>query len=151
MRTPIATSLGACTRAASALVISFALDCGGSEVTESRSTPPTPEQGTLTINLATPNADDGIMLLTVTGPSVLGIAPAPGLELLETQSTAGSPNTSTVLVRGKLMTGAIAQLTVRGRDLGATYTASVQSIAAGATGGYARRQDLSGYRVTIRP
>ena len=103
------------------------------------------------IELATPNADDGAILFSVTGPSVLGVTPGPGVEMLETRATSNGATTSTILLRGNLTSGALGQLSVRGLDIGGTYTVQILQAAARASGGYAQRTDLSGYRVTILP
>ena len=151
MRTRPIPMVGSIPRFVSAVLVAGALGCGGSDVRESPLTPQqTPEQGTLTVNLATPNADDGIMLFTVTGPSILGVTAPAGLEILEAETTPGSPTTSKILLRGNIASGGVARVTIRGSDLGASYTARVQDAAAGASGGYRHRTDLSGYRLTLQ-
>jgi hypothetical protein len=108
-------------------------------------------QGVLTMALTTPNPDDGAILFTVTGPSVLGVTPGQGVEMMEARATSNGTTTSTILLRGSLGNGAVGQLAVRGLDLGGTYTVQFLQAAARASGGYVQRTDLSAYRLTIRP
>ena len=120
--------------------------CGGGE-TPSETRNPTPAEVTLTLTLTTPNAGDGGMLFTVSGPSILGVTVRSGLEMTERTTTDNGVATSTVLVRGDLTSGPIGSITVRGADAGAAYTTNVQQVAAGVSGGYAQRADLTTYRV----
>jgi hypothetical protein len=137
--------------------VAWSGDCTGAtcQLTVSRDVIASPRfvvtQGARTMELSTPNADDGAILFTVTGPSVLGVTPETGVEMLETRATSNGATTSTILVRGTLANGAVGQLAVRGLDLGGTYTVQILQVAARASGGYAQRTDLSGYRVTVRP
>ena len=96
----------------------------------------------------TPNAGDGGILFTVSGPSILGVAARSGLEMTQRTTTDNGLTTSTVLVRGGLTRGPIGSITVRGADARAAYTTQVQQVAAGASGGYAQRVDLTAYRLT---
>ena len=120
--------------------------CGGGE-TPSETPNPTPAEATLTLTLTTPNAGDGGILFTVTGPSILGVTTRPGLELTERTTTDNGLTTSTVLVRGALTSGPIASIRVRGADARAEYATEVQQVAAGASGGYAQRANLTAYRL----
>ena len=125
--------------------------CGGGESAALTPTPP-PAEATLTLMLMTPNAGDEAMLFTVAGPSILGVTPRAGLEMTETgSSTENGQSTRTILVRGDLTSGPIGSFTVRGVDAGGAYTTDVRQVAAGASGGYALRADLSTYRLTARP
>jgi hypothetical protein len=123
--------------------------CGGREAASLTPTQ-SPVEATLTINLATPNAGDGAILFTVAGPSILRVTARPGLEMTETTTTENGRTTSTVLVRGDLASGPIGSLTVRGADAGAEYTTEVRQVAAGASGGYALRSDLTAYRLATQ-
>jgi Divergent InlB B-repeat domain len=107
-------------------------------------------QGELTVELTTPNADDGAILFVVSGPSVLAVTPAVGVEMLENRTTANGTTTSTILLRGNLASGAVGKVAVRGLDLDGAYTAQMVQAAARASGGYSQRTDLSAYRVTLR-
>lgn len=152
MRIPNTIRLGTSLVAMIALMASVGTvaGCGGREAAS-----PTPTQSpadvSLTITLMTPNAGDGAMLFTVTGPSILGVTARPGLEMTESSSsTVNGQTTSTILVRGDLTSGPIGSLTVRGADAGAAYTMEVRQVAAGASGGYALRADLTAYRLAMR-
>jgi hypothetical protein len=104
----------------------------------------------LNLSLATPNADDGAMVFTISGPSINGITPATGVELVESRVTANGTTTSTVLARGTLATGVIGTISVRGLNADGPYTTHVREVAARASGNYAQRTDLSQYRVTVQ-
>ena len=149
MRIPSTIRLGT---SLMAIVASMATvtGCGGGEGA-SLPPSPTPADATLTLMLMTPNAGDEAMLFTVAGPSILGVTARSGLEMTETgTSTANGQTTRTMLVRGDLTSGPIGSLTVRGVDAGGAYTTEVRQVAAGASGGYALRADLSAYRLTTR-
>ena len=121
--------------------------CGGSE-SPSETRNPTPAEATLTLTLTTPNAGDGGILFTVSGPSILGVTARSGLEMTQRTTTDNGLTTSTVLVRGDLTSGPIGSITVRGADARAAYTTQVQQVAAGASGVYAQRTDVAAYRLT---
>jgi hypothetical protein len=121
--------------------------CGGGEAL-SEAPNPTPTEATLTLTLTTPNAGDGGILFTVSGPSILGVTARSGLEMTQRTTTDNGLTTSTVLVRGDLTSGPIGSITVRGVDSRAAYTTQVQQVAAGASAGYAQRADLTAYRLT---
>ena len=124
--------------------------CGGREASSLTPTQSAAE-ATLSINLTTPNAGDGAILFTVTGPSILGVAARQGLEMTETGSTTeNGRTTSTIVVRGDLTSGPIGSLTVRGADAGAAYTTELRQVAAGASGGYALRADLAAYKLATQ-
>jgi len=120
--------------------------CGGGE-SPSETKNPTPAEVTLALTLTTPNAGDGGLLFTVTGPSILAVTVRSGLEMTQRTTTDNGLTTSTVLVRGDLTTGPIGSITIRGADARAAYTTNVQQVAAGTSGGYAQRADLTEYRV----
>jgi len=125
--------------------------CGGGEGASVTPSPTPAAEATLTITLMTPNAGDGAILFTVAGPSILGLTARSGLEMTESSSsTENGQTTRTILVRGDLTSGPIGSLTVRGADAGGAYTTEVRQVAAGASGGYALRADLSAYRLTTR-
>ena len=145
MRIPHTIRLGTALAAIGSMAAVVA--CGGGE-TPSETRNPTPAEVTLTLTLTTPNAGDGGMLFTVSGPSILGVTVRSGLEMTERTTTDNGVATSTVLVRGDLTSGPIGSITVRGVDSRAAYTTQVQQVAAGASAGYAQRADLTAYRLT---
>jgi hypothetical protein len=67
--------------------------------------------------------------------------------MTERTTTENGLATSTILVRGDLVSGPIGSITVRGADARVAYTTEVQQVAAGASGGYAQRTDLMAYRL----
>ena len=132
-------------------------DCTGSAactVTLTRDATASPQfaanRATLSMTLTTPNADDGGVVFTVSGPSILSVTPAVGVDLLETRTTSGGTTTSTILARGTLANGALGTLSVRGVNVDSPYTVEVKEAAARASGGYVQRTSLSGYRVHIQ-
>ena len=121
--------------------------CGGND-SPSETPTPTPTEVTLTLTLTTPNVGDGGIVFTVSGPSILGVTARSGLEMTERTTADNGLTTSTVLVRGDLTSGPIGSITVRGSDARAAYTTAVRQVAAGASGGYAQRADLTAYQLT---
>ena len=67
--------------------------------------------------------------------------------MTERTTTENGLATSTILVRGDLVSGPIGSINVRGADARVAYTTEVQQVAAGASGGYAQRTDLTAYRL----
>ena len=104
----------------------------------------------VTLSLQTPNADDGAMLLTLTGPSLLAIRPSAGLEIKEVRDTVAGVPRSRMLLRGALASGVVAQLDIAGSATPAQYTAQIQQVAARASGRYAQRTSLAGYALTVQ-
>lgn len=104
-------------------------------------------RATLTLTLTTPNADDGGIRFAVSGPSILAVTPAAGVDLIETRTTVGAITTSTILARGTLANGALGTLSVRGVHADSPYTVEVTEAAARASGGYVQRTNLTGYRI----
>jgi len=132
-------------------------DCTGSAactVTLTRDATASPQfaanRATLSMTLTTPNADDGGIVFTVSGPSILGVTPAAGVDLIETHTTSGGTTTSTILARGTLANGTLGTLTVRGLNVDSPYTAEIKEAAARASGDYAERTNLSGYRIQVQ-
>jgi hypothetical protein len=106
-------------------------------------------QGALTIDLVAPSADDGAVMFTLSGPSIVGVTPPVGVELLESRVSASGSTTSNIVVCGNLISAAIATLTVRGADVDAACTVKINEVAGRASAGYKQRSDLSGYRITV--
>ena len=139
-----------------ALFTAFALavSCGGeggSTPTEPTPTPvqptvPVPVPGTLTVRLVTPNADDGAILLELTGPAPAAEITAAGQGALV--HTRANGNTARVAVFGSLGAGALVRFTVP--DVNAVQQYSAQVIEASDQGS-ALRASLTGYQLTIAP
>jgi hypothetical protein len=108
---------------------------------------------TLTLTLQAPaNRDDGAMMLTLAGPTILAIRPGAGLELSEVRDAVGAAGTarSRMLLRGTLASGALLQVDVPGSAAPNQYQALVQQVAARASGSYVQRTDLAAYQLTLR-
>lgn len=119
--------------------------CGGSSPTGSDSTPPpvTATSGWLTVQLATPNADDGAVQFAVSGPgvdSIRTVSPYTGHALV---AVSGSGH---LVITGSIASGAVARVWVRDVSKAAQVTASVRAAAARNTYGL---QDVSGYRALV--
>jgi hypothetical protein len=106
---------------------------------------------TMTLELVTPNSDDGAAIIRIDGPSVLGVAATAGLELVS-RPTGTTPVTSrTILLRGNLTSAVVAQVSIRGVDAGSpSYTATVVSVAGRQSAGYVQRQNLAAYRANMK-
>jgi hypothetical protein len=112
-----------------------------------------PRVQTLTLTLqAPPNRADGAVLLTLSGPSILAVRPGAGLELAEAPDAgaAGTASGRRVLLRGAVASGAVLEADVPGSATASQYAASVQQVAAQASGNYAQRADVAAYQLTIR-
>lgn len=97
------------------------------------------------LRLQSPGSD-GIILLRVSGPSILSIEPVAGLEFASTISTSGATTTARIILRGTIGSGTLATVRVRGIHATAPYTAEVEQAAAAAS--YTRRA-LTGYAITV--
>ena len=139
-----------------ALVGAVALiaSCGGGDGGRAPTQPTPPVQptapvavpGTLTIHLATPHADDGAILLEITGP-------APAAEIMSPVQGAlvhprANGNSSRVAVFGALGAGALIRFSVP--DVNAVQQYGAQVIEASDQGS-ALRASVTGYKLTIAP
>jgi len=98
--------------------------------------------GPLELQIATPNADDGALLLAVSGGPVDSVTSAE-FEVASLEVSAGDYR---VLIRGALHGGPVARLWVPDRGRGSAYVASVAQAVSRAT--YERRE-VAGYTVTV--
>ena len=98
--------------------------------------------GALEIRLVTPNAEDGALLLTLSGGPVDSITSA-AFEIVSLES---APREYRVLVRGAIHSGTVARLWVPERENQSAYVASVAEAVGRAS--YARR-DVAGYAVSV--
>lgn len=121
-------------------VATVALSCGGDS---GGGTGPTPKDpGFVHLELTTPNADDGILLISIAGGRVLEVEGA-GYQVV----SAGVSDTMVkVLVRGTLVGGVIGRVTVPDRNLLSSYTITVEQVAARQS--YVQRS-VEGYAVRI--
>ena len=133
-----------------------ALSCGGSGGDRAPTQPP-PEQptaptvpvavpGTLTARLVTPNADDGAILLDVTGPAPAAEITAAVQGAVAHSRTDG--NTTRVAVFGPLASGALFKFSVPDVNAAPQFTAKVTEASDRAS---ALRTSVTGYQITIAP
>jgi hypothetical protein len=105
---------------------------------------------TLPIELTMPARDDGGMIFTVEGPTIVDVAPASGFDVVTSGAESHGRTSVTALVVGPLQNGVIAWLTVRGVNSGQPYDVTITQVAAGAADAYVQRGDLGAYRLTVR-
>ena len=118
----------------------LAAGCGGSSGGGNTG----PVAGTLFVTYTTPNADDGAVLVKVTGPAVNSVTIDTTLHGFSRISTNG--DTAMIVVAGTVHSGVVARLAVPDTRAYATYSASVVQVAQSAT--YAVRA-LAGYSVAV--
>lgn len=102
-----------------------------------------PEAGDLVLRLATPHADDGALVLTVTGPEIGAVKPA-AAGLIVHSRPAG--NGVKVAVFGDVAAGPVLRLTVPDVDRVSQYAATVTEAADRAN---AVRAGVAEYRLTV--
>jgi hypothetical protein len=114
----------------------WALGCGGGSTG--------PKAGTATVSLVTPNADDGAVLLTLTGPGLANAQTASSSYQVYWRAVSASEVRAIVV--GNLTAGAL--LTVSVDDVGkiGQYGGTVVDAASSAD---VSRASLAGYRVTF--
>lgn len=113
--------------------------CGAQGPTES--TPVSPTSGWLTVQLVTPQGDDGAVQVSVRGPGI-DSAKVVGFDGFSVISSSSAD----MVVTGALTSGTIAQVHIR--DLSRTSEVHATVSAAAARGSYAL-QNLSGYRAVV--
>ena len=106
--------------------------------------PVAPTPGSLNIALATPNSDDGAVLLTITGGPVDSVESA-GFPVY---SARVDPNTLRIIVIGSLAPGTIARIRIADDRQSSRYSAAVNQVAIRTT--HAQR-DPAGYSLTLEP
>jgi hypothetical protein len=119
--------------------------CGANTGTgpSNNAAPPTPTPGWLTVQLTTPNTNDGAVQLRVTGPSIDSIATD------DRYRGVGQANASSadVIITGSIAGGTVARFRVPDVNRAASYDARV--IAAAQRSTWALRPSLSDYRAVI--
>lgn len=103
-----------------------------------------PTAGTLEVNLATPHADDGGLLLVIAGGPIDSIESA-GKQLYTSKGEADSLR---VIIAGQLIAGPIARIHIPDTRQGSNYSAAVVQAAARAP--YTQRNPAS-YSITLVP
>jgi hypothetical protein len=106
--------------------------------------PPPPPPGSAVVSLATPNADDGAVIVTLQGP---------GLSTIQSSATAyvlyarvASAQEARVILVGDLAAGPLFTFKLGAGQAVSAYTASVQQVA---TRGDALRTSTTGYQLTV--
>jgi hypothetical protein len=103
-----------------------------------------PMAGTLTVNLASPNSDDGAVLFTVSGGPIDSVA-SPGHQIYSARLDS---RTLRLIVTGDIGSGIIATIYVSDMRLASSYSATVNQVAARES--YAQR-DVASYLLTLSP
>jgi hypothetical protein len=103
-----------------------------------------PTAGTLTVNLTSPNSDDGAVLLTVSGGPIDSVASA-GHQIYSARLDS---NTLRLIVTGEVASGTIATIYLADMRLASSYSATVNQVAA--RGSYAQH-DPASYTLTLSP
>jgi hypothetical protein len=111
----------------------------GGEVTP---TQPSADRGWVALVLATPNANDGALLISVSGGAVLGVTES-NYDIL---SSASGPSGVKLLVRGHIVAGPIATIELPDRKRLPHYRVTVEQAAARST---YQQQNTSAYGVTV--
>jgi hypothetical protein len=100
--------------------------------------------GTLTVNLASPNRDDGAVLFTVSGGPIDSVA-SPGHQIYAARLDS---NTLRLIVTGDIVSGTIATIYLADMHLASSYSATVNQVAA--RGSYVQH-DAASYTLTLAP
>ena len=103
-----------------------------------------PTAGTLTVNLASPNSDDGAVLFTISGGPIDSVA-SPGYQIYSARLEA---NTLRLIVTGDVASGTIATIYLADIRLASSYSATVNQVAARASYG---QHDPAAYTLTLSP
>ncbi len=118
------------------------LTCGGDP---SGTGPVPPDPGPVELRLVTSNSDLGIMRIVVIGGTVSGVR-SPAYELQ--WATFGADST-VILIRGDLVSGIVAELTLPDRGALAGYSARVDQAASRQT--YQRRSVADDHMALVKP
>jgi hypothetical protein len=105
---------------------------------------PVPTAGTLSLQLSTPNANDGGVMFTISGGTINSVSSS-NYTIFTAQP---GPTIRKVVVAGNLTNGVLVTIAVPDVALAGQYTAVLEQVAARDT--YAQ-QDLSGYTLQVVP
>ena len=103
-----------------------------------------PVPGTLTLRLHTPNANDGALVVVVSGGPVLAVRPAGSLELARNSDGAGTH----LLLVGDLTEGVVALVDIPDISRASAYVATLEQVADRTSFSLL---DAAAYQVTITP
>ena len=144
MRSPKLTP----TLVAAGLVVVTALTslaaCGGAGDGPGITEPPAATPGVLRVRFVTPAADDGAVLLAITGPAVPTTVTATQAGATAHGRTANG--VTTVAVFGRVTAGEVLRFSVPDANAAASYRAELREVAATDN---ALRADLTPYRATV--
>lgn len=126
-----------------AVVIMASLTACGSDITTpDTTTPPAPVSGWLTVQVDTPNSNDGALQLQVSGPSSIDSLKGSGY----TGYSAAQGTSGELIITGSVHDGTVGRFWVS--DVAKAGQYHVVIVAAAARGSYAL-QDLQGYSATV--
>lgn len=128
--------------AALAPLLALLVACGGGSSTGASGGNESAVPGWLTVQLTTPNTDDGALQLRITGPAVDSVV----AESAYNGFGAAANGTADLVMAGAIATGNVARFRVADVNRASSYSVSV--VAAAQSGSYALR-NLSGYRAVI--
>jgi hypothetical protein len=109
-------------------------------------TAPTPVPGTLTARLVAPNADDGAILIEISGPAPITDVTATAQGAIVHSRANG--NKTRLAVFGSLASGTLVRFSVPDANAAQQYSAQVTEVSDRAN---ALRTSVTGYQVTIAP
>ncbi|HEY3933833.1 MAG TPA: hypothetical protein VGL65_04380 [Gemmatimonadales bacterium] len=123
------------------VALCFAAACSSDAATGATTPPPTATGGWLTLQLVTPNFNDGAAQFSVRGPAIDSVKPVgyDGFATIES-------GTANLVVTGLIGNGNVAQVHVPDLTLASEYQASIDAAAARQT--YVL-QSLDGYRAVL--
>ena len=137
------------------LVLAAAISCGKGTPVSPQPPPPPPvvppppppgTAGALTVSLATPNTDDGALLLEVKGPSIRGVTTKSAA--LQVYADTMSTTTVRTVVAGNLSSGGLFTFQVPDVNAAGSYTVTIVDIADRQN---RLRSGANGYVLTIAP
>jgi hypothetical protein len=105
--------------------------------------PEGPTPGTLTVTLTTPNADDGAILLTVSGPDMTQVTAADGSLYFR---HAGGTGAVTAVLVGDVQAGSLLTFHVPDVTAAGSYSATITQVADRSN---TVRASLAGYALTV--
>jgi hypothetical protein len=125
-----------------ALLVGAAIGCDHSSPTQPPPPPPLPSSAV--VSLTTPNADDGAVIVMISGPNLATIQPADSHYVV--YSRLASAQEARVIVIGNLVAGPLFTVRFGAPHLISAYSGAVQQVA---TRGDSILSSTVGYRVTV--
>lgn len=104
--------------------------------------PATPDPGPVDLVLATPNVNDGGLLISIAGGPVTTVVP----QAYQVAMSAPGSNGVSLIVRGNIVAGVVAQITIPDRNHLGSYSAVIVQASARTY----QQQSLAGYTLTLR-